>query len=173
MGAISGFVKAFGEVVSQVRFLANTPRTQLIKQLDALVLNLEQFRDAARTDDVSKMRELVAECAAETRMLEQRVFMGLDEKTSESLRQRLKRAHHAKAKRAKLGRQAQARRRVAAKRAKLAQANLKAKLKLKRTKLADAIAADDKRKREKLIAEIDTAIGELRGIAKSLDSFKI
>lgn len=46
-------------------------------------------------------------------------------------------------------------------------------LKAKRAKLASTIMRRDETDRDELVEEIDKAIGKLRGISKSLESFKL
>jgi hypothetical protein len=161
MSAISSFVDVLDKVAKTARLVANIGRPQLIKQLDALRLNLEQFKEAAREDDISKMRQLLAECEAESELLEKRLFKNLDDTTDRSLNRTIRRARISKMAITRRSKQAPTHR------------TIRKALNAKSAKLASTIATGDEGNRQKLLAEIDTAIGRLRGISKSLKSFTV
>lgn len=166
MNPISAFVDLLAKLAKMTRVVANIGPTQLIKQLDAIRQNLEQFKDALRRDDLSKMQQLLAECEAESDLLEKRLFKGLDDETSEALHSSVRRARAAKTGLAKHRKQ------VPKKQAPIS-AKVRTALKAKRAKLASTITSRDETDRDELVEEIDKAIGKLRGISKSLESFKL
>lgn len=165
MGAIDSWVSLIEKIVGGGRSVANAGRSQLVKQLNSICLNLEQFQEAARKDDVSEMRKLLAECKAESEMLENRLFKALDSKTSKSLDRTIKRARSAKSGIAK--------RRITKTAPVPSQRTVRRTFSAKTTELAKTIDSENEIGRQNLIAEIDTAIGRLRGISKSLENFTV
>jgi hypothetical protein len=161
VGAIDSWVSVIEKVIGGGRFVANIGRSQLIKQLDSIRLNLEQFQEAARKDDVSEMRKLLAECKVESEMLEKRLFTVLDSKASKRLERAIKSAPSAKSGLMKKSATSPSQR------------TIRRTFTAKSAELAKAIDSDNEESRQKLIAEIDTAIGQLRGIAKSLEHFTV
>jgi hypothetical protein len=159
MSAISSFVDALGALANTARVVANIGRPQLIKQLDVIRLTLEQFRQAADEDDVSKLRQLLEECETESNALEKRLFGGIDADTNKILSETLQRALHAKAS-------------ITAK-PPSARRTIRKTFDAKRAKLAETITTRNEREREELLAEIDRAIGKLRGISKSVENLSI
>jgi hypothetical protein len=79
------FVEILHKVASRQGLVRNIGRPQLIKQIDAIRENLEQFKKAFEKHDESAMRVLLAECEALSDALEKRLFKGLDAETSKSL----------------------------------------------------------------------------------------
>ena len=158
MGAISAMADAWIKVAKTARMVANLGAPQLIKQLDALRSNLEQFKEAARKNDTSKMRQLLAECEEESKFLEKRLFKKLDDKTHKALNRTVRRARSAKSKMAKKVRPHH---------------ELRKALKAKSAKLASELDVHDEASRQELLDEIDIAIGKLKGISISLASFTL
>jgi hypothetical protein len=166
VGAIDSWVSIIEKIIGGGRFVANIGRSQLIKQLDSIRLNLEQFQEAARKNDVSEMRKLLAECKAESEMLEKRLFKTLDSQTSKSLDKTIKRARIAKS---SITRKSAPRMSAPSP----SQRAIRRTLTAKSAELAKTIDSDNEESRQKLISEIDTAIGRLRGIARSLGNFTV
>jgi|HubBroStandDraft_6_1064221.scaffolds.fasta_scaffold494779_1 hypothetical protein len=162
MGAISSLVDAWDMVAKTARLVANIGRPQLIKQLDVLRLNLEQFKEAAREDDVPKMHQLLAECEEASKSLENRLFKNLDDKTNKRLNKTIRRARMMKSRMTRRTRAPTP-----------AYRTIQRALNAKSAQLAGAIASNDESSRQKLLTEIDTAIGRLLGISKSLESFNL
>jgi hypothetical protein len=175
MGAISSFVEVLSKVLGTARIVANIGRPQLVKQLNALCLNLEQFRQALRIDDVSKMRELSAECEAESEMLERRLFKALDNEINASLIKRVRRVRASKMAmtRSISSKVATAKKQAEKREQSKNRQELKKAVKAKKASLLSAISTHDDTERDELLAEIESAIGTLRGLAKSLDSLSV
>ncbi|WP_334362683.1 hypothetical protein [Bradyrhizobium sp. AZCC 1578] len=161
MNPISALVDILAKLAKMGRVVANIGPSQLIKQLNALRSNLEQFKEAIREDDVSKMQQLLAECEAESDLLEKRLFKGLDDRTNKSLSSTIRRARASKKAITKKRQQTPSPQKI------------RTALKAKRAELASTIATRDETHRQELVEEIDKAIGKLRGISKSLESFKL
>jgi hypothetical protein len=89
-------------------YAADAPRFGEALRVDAIRSNLEQFKGALRRDDLSRMQQLLAECEAESDLLEKRLLKGIDDETSEALHSSVRRARAAKAGLAKKLKQAPA-----------------------------------------------------------------
>jgi hypothetical protein len=159
MNPFKSFVDLLEKVLKMGRVVANIGAPQLIKQLDAIRSNLEQFKKAASEDDTAKMRQLLSECEVECDSLKTRLFKGLDDKTNKSLDASIQKAR--KKKRAIMTVREQA----------PTKQEIRKALKAKSEKMANTIST--KKGRQELVVELDDAIGKLRGISKSLESFKL
>lgn len=161
MGAIATFVEMIDKYVGTARYVANIGKPQLIKQLEDLRINLENFKAAARRNDKSAMRQLLGECDMESKMLEKRLFKGLDTEMTHMLARTVKRAHAAKT-----GHVSTVARPVSKK-------AIRETLSAKRAELAKTMNARKEESRQRLIEELDAAIGRLRGISKSLENLSL
>jgi hypothetical protein len=176
MGAFSSFVETLAAIAKTALYVQNLGAPQLIKQLDSLQSNLEQYKQAVLVDDTSKMRQLLEECDAESMLLEKRLFKALDEEVHNSLHMAVNRARTAKRSMLRSAAQrkaAAARRKAEATRRKAAitgAASVQKSLNAKRAKLAGTINASNEKQRQKLLLELDAAIGRLSGISKSLSN---
>ena len=154
---ISNWANLLFKLTDKVESWTGRGRRQVIEQLDAIRLNLEQFKEAVREDDLSKMRQLLAECGTLSLPMEKQLFKVLDDESSEKANKVKKHAFVSKA-------------RIVKGRTRQSSIPLKIRkaFEEKNAALASAIIEPDQRNRQKLLAEIDTAIGTLSGIAKTL-----
>jgi hypothetical protein len=121
------------------------------------------------------MRELLAECEAESEMLESRLFKALDNQINASLIKRVRRVRASKKAmtRSISFKVATAKKQAEKREQSKNRQELKKAVKAKKETMASAISTHDDTKRDELLAEIESAIGTLRGLAKSLDSFSV
>jgi flagellar capping protein FliD len=165
MSSIVAWAEMLIKLVKIGGVVINIGRDQLIKKLNNIRENLEQFKEAAEQGDASKMRQLLEECRALSEDLERRMFKGLDDKTSKAVAKAVVKARSAKqsltrAPASKTAPKAAARKAV--ENASYAKGDA----------LAIAVTTNDQGSRQELIEEIDIAIGRLRGVSKSLASSK-
>jgi hypothetical protein len=159
MSAVIAWVDVIGKTIKVAGVVANIGRNQLIKKLDDIRKNLEQFKAAAEKDDASAMRQLLEECKALSGEFEQRLFKGLDDKTNRSIERAIGKARAAKSS-------------LTRKREASPNRVVQAAAKEKGDELAGAMT-DGESSRQQLILDMDTAIGRLRGISKSLESSRL
>ena len=161
MSALGEFVDMLEKMFRTGRYVANMGRPQLIRQLDTLRVNLENFKVAAGKKDKSEMRQLLAECDAASRMLEGRLFQGLDPNMNDMLNKAVKRAHAAKTGHVRNVERAPTKKAI------------RETVAAKSAELAKTMNSRKEENRQRLIAEIDTAIGRLRGLSRSLENFTL
>jgi hypothetical protein len=171
MSAMGQFLDVIERLARTGRSVANIGKPQLIKQLDAVRANLQSFKEAAVRNEKSEMRVLLAECEAESKMLEKRLFKGLDAEMSKILKRDVGRARRAKMRMHRSGTRTKSltKRKAIRSTKKTIQETFAAK----GAELAKTMNSRKEENRQRLIAEIDTAIGRLRGISKSLENLSL
>lgn len=110
------------------------------------------------------MWQLLGECDMESKMLEKRLFKGLDAEMSRMLSRTVKRAHAAKTGHVK---------KAARPKQAVSKKEIRETFSAKTAKLAKTMNARKEENRQHLIEELDAAIGRLRGIAKSLENLSL